>query len=175
MAYKRGIGKNNVDCALKELYKGYKKSIEKPVDYKTYAAFIKEYNSRIIDAVIYERLEYVMPARMGRLRLQRQKHVPYVKDDKVVTTHIRPDWKRTLDYWHKIYPGKTDEEIKLIPNKKVLKYQNEHSNGYSARFCWDKSRSNVINQSCYVFKATRTSLENLARFIKKTGIIEYFE
>jgi len=175
MAYKRGTGKNNVDCALAQLYKGYKKTCEKPLSYKTYATFIKEYNSRIMDAIIYERLEYKMGARLGYIRLQRRKLVPYIEDGKVVTNHILPDWKRTRDYWHKIYPDKTDAEIKLIPNKKILKYQNTHTNGYSARFFWDKVKSNVVNQSCYVFKATRTSKEKLARFIKKTGIIEYFE
>jgi len=174
MAYKRNEGKNNADYSLRELYKRYKKNSDSPLPYTTFATFLKEYNSRIMDAIIYERLEFRMPARVGYIRIQKKLNKAYVKDGKVVKC-IPVDWNRTLTYWRGLYEGKTDEEIKLIPNKKVLRYHNEHTNGYSVKFCWDKARSIAINQSSYVFKATRTAKEDLARFIKKTGILEYFE
>jgi len=173
MAYKRNEGKNNADYSLRELYKRYKTNIENPVPYKTFADFLREYNSRIMDAIIYERLEFRMPARVGYVRIQRRRLMAYMKDGQIVKKHIPVDWKRTLDYWRELYPDKTDQEIKEIPNKKVLRHHNEHTNGNSVKFYWDKSRSIAVNQSCYVFKATRTAKEDLARFIKKTGIL-YF-
>lgn len=175
MAYKRGEGKNNCDYSTSSLYKEYKKSVKDSVPYVLYVKFIKEYNERIISAVIYDALEYRMPYRLGYLRIQKRKLVPYIVDDKVITKHISIDWKRTLDSWRKKSPGLTDEEIKLIPNKKVLLQRNEHSNGFSVRFLWDKRYSVAVNQSSYIFKATRTAKEELARFIKKTGIVDYFE
>ncbi len=175
MAYKRNEGKNNADYSLKELYKRYKVNSKEPLPYKTFAAFIREYNSRIMDAIIYERLEFRMPARVGYIRIQRRSLKAYVKDGEIIKTHLPIDWHRTLEYWRKTYVGKTDQEIKEIPNKKVLRYHNDHTNGNSVRFYWDKSRSIAKNQSCYIYKATRTAKEDLARFIKKTGILEYFE
>lgn len=175
MEFKRGTGKNNANYSLKELYKEYKLISKNPVPYRVYADFLKEYNDRIIKAIIYENLEYKMGYRLGYLRLQKRKKVPFFKDGKLIKDHINPDWKRTKDYWTKEYPGLTSEEIKAISNKKVLLHHNDHSNGYSVRFYWDKKMSNVKNQSCYIFKATRTAKEDLARFIKKTGLIEYFE
>lgn len=175
MVFKRGNGKNNSDVKMIDFYNNYRDNSKNPVDYKTFSNVIKEYNDRIMNAIIYENLEFRMPFRLGYIRIQRRRLTPFEKDGKIVKQHIMPDWKKTLEYWKKIYPNKTVDEIKKIPNKKILRYLNEHTNGYSARFYWDKKISNVKNQSCYIFKATRTAKENLASYIKKTGKIEYFE
>jgi thiol-disulfide isomerase/thioredoxin len=175
LSYKRGTGKNNASYALRELYKEYKSMSDNPVEYKVYAELLKEYNDRIIKAIIYDNLEYKMPYRLGYLRLQKLKKIPFFKDGKLIKKHISPDWKRTKEFWEKEYPGLTTEELDLIPDKKVLIHHNDHTDGYSARWYWDKRFSNVKNQSCYIFKATRTAKETLAAFIKKIGLIEYFE
>ena len=86
-----------------------------------------------------------------------------------------PDWQRSLKKWREENPGLSDEELKQIKGKKVLRFHNDHTNGYSVRFFWDKTLSNAKNQSSYVFKATRTAKETLATFIKKFNILEYFE
>lgn len=175
MAYKRGVGKNNADVSLKELYKNYKSKSKNPVPYKIYAEFLKEYNQRIIQAIIYENLEYKMPFKLGFIRIQKRKLTPYIKNGELIKKHLHPDWKRTRDYWAEKYPGKTSEELKLISDKKVLLHHNDHTNGYSVRFYWDKRVSTVKNQTAYIFKATRTTKEDLAKFIKKTGVLDYFE
>lgn len=178
MAYKRTTGKHNCDYGLIDLYKEYKSESKDPVSYKTYSEFIKEYNERIMNAVIYEALEYKMPYRLGYLRIQKRKKKPYFKDGKLIKKHISIDWKRTLDSWRSQWPNLTDEEIKQIPlgeDKKILLHHNDHTNGYSVRFYWDKRFSNAKNQIAYIYKATRTIKEELASFIKKNGIIEYLE
>ena len=168
MAYKRGEGKNNADYALRSLYKEYKSKVENPIDYKIYSEILKEYNERIINNIIYSALEYKMPYRLGYIRIQRRKKTPYVNNNgEIVSGHLGIDWQKSLALWRKKYPGLSDEELKNIPNKKRLNYLNEHTNGYSARFFWDKNLSNVKNQSCYVFKSTRTAKETLAKYIKK--------
>jgi len=175
MAYIRGEGKNNADYTLRDLYKEYRNKDKNKVDYKLYAEFLKEYNERILNAIIYENLEYKFPYKLGYLRIQKRKKTPYIKNGELVTVHMQIDWKRTLDSWRKKYPNLTDEEIKEIPNKKRLLYHNDHTNGFSVRFYWDKRFSTAKNQSSYIYKTTRTVKENLARFIKKRKILEYFE
>lgn len=175
MAYKRGLGKKKSDLALADLYKHYKSIIKNPVDYKTYSSFLKEYNDRIMKAIIYENLEYRMPCRMGYFRIQRRRIKPLVIDGVVKKTHLKVDWARTLKIWREKYQGLTDQEISDIKDKKIYRYTNDHTNGYSCRFFWDKRYSNIKHQSCYAFIATRTAKETLARFIKKTGLIEYFD
>lgn len=174
MAFIRGKGKNNADIKLIDLYKSYKKHVKDPVDYKTYSDFLKQYNEKIMSAIIYESFEFKMPFKLGYIRVQKLKYTPYMKNGELRKNHLHVDWKSTLEKWRKDYPGLTDEEIKKIPNKKRLLYLNEHSNGYSVRFLWDKRISNVKNQSCYRFQPTRTAKEFLAKFIKKTGVIDYF-
>lgn len=175
MAFKRGLGKNNCDYGMRDIYREYRKQSKNFVDRSTFSKILNEYNERIMTAMIYENLIFKMPYRLGEVRIQRRRMTPYVKDGEVVKSHIMPDWKATLDYWREQYPDLTDEEIKQIPGKKVLRHLNKHTNGYSARFFWDKNYSNAINQSCYIFKATRTAKEELARLLKKIGRITYFE
>lgn len=175
MAFKRNEGKNNADYSLKDLYKEYKSKVEKPLPYKVYSEVLKEYNERIIKAVIYESLEFKFPYKLGFLRIKKKKKIPYMKDGKLIKRHISPDWKRTLTSWRNKWPELTDEEIKNIPDKKVLLHHNDHSNGYSCTFFWDKIISNAKNQTSYVFKATRTAKETLASFIKSSRVLEYFE
>ena len=98
-----------------------------------------------------------------------------MKDGKLVKRCLSPDWKASKELWEKQYPGLTTDEISAIKNKKILYHLNEHSGGYGARFFWDKTTSNAINQSAYVFKATRTLKEELAAHIKDIKIIEYFD
>lgn len=175
MAYKRGLGKKKSDLALHDLYKHYKKSSKSPVDYKTYASFLKQYNDRIIKAIIYDGLEYRMPCKMGYFRIQRRRIKPIIIDGVVKKTHLQVDWDRTRKAHKEKHPGLTDEELSKIKIDKVYRYTNDHTDGYSCRFFWDKRYSTIKHQSCYAFIATRTAKETLARFIKKTGLIEYYD
>lgn len=175
MAFKRGNGKNNASVGLKDLYIEYKSESKKPVEYGIYSEFLKEYNKRMMDAMIFANLEYKLPYSLGTIRIQRRKKSPYVKDGKLIKRHLCPDWKKTLDSWREKWPNLTDEEILKIPNKKVLRHHNDHTNGYSVRFLWDKRFSNAIGQSAFVFKANRTIKENLAKYIKKYGTNDFFE
>lgn len=175
MAYIRGEGKNNAAIRLIDFFKNYKKHTDNPVDYKTYSNFIKDYNDKIINAMVYDSIEFKMPFKLGTLRVQKTKYTPYLKDGKLKKNHMPIDWKSTLESWRKKYPDKTDEEIKLIPDKKLIYHLNEHTGGFTARFFWDKRLSNIKNQSCYRFSATRTVKENMAKYIKRIGFVEYFE
>lgn len=176
MAFKRGEGKYNADIVIKNLYNEYKNKSKNPISFRTYSLILNEYNDRIIKHIIYSALEYKMPYRLGYIRIQRRKKAPYIGDDgKIVDYHLGVDWQKSLALWRKKYPGLSDEELKEIPDKKKLKYLNEHTNGYSARFYWDKNLSNVRNQSNYVFRATRTAKEILAAYIKKIGRVIYLE
>lgn len=176
MAYKRGVGKHNIDFGIADLYKEYKDKSDNPVSNSLYSKILKEYNDRMINHIIYSALEYKMPYRLGYIRIQRRKKSPYIGEDgNIVDYHLGIDWQKSLALWRKNYPGLSDEELKEIPNKKKLKYLNDHTNGYSARFFWDKNLSNVRNQSFYIFKATRTAKEILAGYIKKIGRVIYLE
>ena len=175
MAYKRGEGKNNADYSLRDLYKEYKAQSKNPVSYRVYSEFIKEYNDRIAKAMVYDNIEFNMPYRVGYLRIQKRKITNYIKDGNVVKKHLMVDWHKCRLKWREQYPGLSDEEIKNIPDKKIYLYHNDHTNGYSVRFYWDKRFSNAKNQTAYIYKPTRTIKEELAAFIKSSNTLEYFE
>ena len=124
-----------------DIFKYYKTQEANNVDYKTFASVIKEYNSRIMDAIIYEKLEFKMSYNLGYLRIQRRKKTAYLKDDKLKKYHLGIDWKKTKDFWLKEYAGKTWDEIKDIKGKKKFTFHNDHTNGWSCRFFW---RNNFV-------------------------------
>lgn len=175
MAFIRTFGKYNCTTTINDFYSTYKNSVKNPVSKKIYHMFINEYNEKIMYSMIHDALEYKMPYRIGYLRVQKKMKKPFILNGKVVTYHMSPDWKRTLEYWRKEYQGLSDEEIINIPNKKILRYHNDHTNGYSVRFYWDKRTSNVKWQSAYSFKASRTSKIMLKNYIFKNGVNIFFE
>lgn len=175
--YKRTTGKFNSDYTLKELYKEYKLGSKNPVSYQIYTFILKNYNDRIMRHIIMKNMSFKMPYRLGEIRGQRLKNKAIaIRDDGIIDRRKLPaDWNATLAYWRKIYPDKTMEEIKAIPDKKVLRHLNLHTGGYRCRFYWDKVISNVKNQYYYTFKASRTNKNKMSSFVKSKETIPYYE
>ena len=62
--------------------------------------------------------------------------------------------------WNELYPNKTKEELKDIPNKKLIIHTNDHSNSTLLKWYWDKRMSNVTNHQAYIFKAVKGVQDN---------------
>ena len=88
---------------------------------------------------------------------------------------IPVDWKRTVDEWLVIYPGKSLEELKEIKNKPLIRILNEHSDGKKLFWYWDKYTSNVKNKTAYRLEVTRTWDRMLSNKVKKTKRLDYYE
>lgn len=175
--YIRNNGKYNADYSLRDLYREYKKNAKNPIDYKVYSWILNEYNDRIMKYIIMKNMSYKMPYRLGEIRGQRVKNkVIATRSDGIVDKRgLPPDWNASINYWKKIYPDKTLEEIKAIPDKKVIRHLNMHTDGYRCRFFWDKMLSNVKNQYYYIFKASRTNKNRMSSFVKDNETVPYYE
>jgi len=86
---------------------------------------------------------------------------------------LRPDWKKTKEYWAVKYGGLSAVELKKIKNKPIIYHMNEHSNGYSYETIWNKQTVAVKGKSCYYFKAARKYDRERARLIKEEGMTYY--
>lgn len=113
-------------------------------------------NKKIANSIIKKSFELRMPYRLGFLRVKAFKqNIKFTEDGKLDTQKNPIDWKATKDLWKELYPNKTAAELKAIPNKKLIVHVNEHSNGYTMKWHWDRRTSNLVNQSVYVFKAVK--------------------
>lgn len=139
---------------LKEAYKKYKNEIPEgtffDVDYKAYRVICESFNKAIIDKVINKSHEFIIPYRLGSIRIKKTK-MNY-SDKK----HLKVDWKTTHATGIRVF------------------HLNDHSNDCFIQWYWEKKHAIVKGQRVYSFIATRTNKRLASRlFIDKK--VDYFE
>lgn len=141
---------------LWEAFKLYKKDHpESSIDRKTYVETCKLINKTISNKIITESFEFRVPYRLGSLRIKTNKQTIKFTDGKLDTRKNPINWNATVSLWKETYPDMSMDEIKKIPNKKIIIHVNEHSNGYIMRWYWDKRVCNISNNSAYAFKPVK--------------------
>lgn len=153
--YKRGKGKVKTDFGLKEIYDFYYEKYSNTVDKSLYRKICKEFNENILKDAIYEGRDFSMGARLGSIRIRKFNNKIKLGEDGNIATKFKVNWNKTLKKWEELYPDKTPEEIKNIPNKPLIFHLNEHTDGWVMKWYWDKITCNVVNQSAYRFEPQR--------------------
>jgi hypothetical protein len=157
-------GKVSADYTTKDMYKYYKGKYSNPVEYKLYRLFLEEFYSEILNLVIYNGLDYSMPARLGSLRVKKKKNVQRIDPVTGELIHnLQADWVKTLALWEQKYPGLSKEELKAIESKPIVYHLNEHTDNFYFKWYWDKISSNVKNQSAYQFEPIRSKKREAAQ------------
>lgn len=154
--YKKKVGRNNISRIL-------------------YSEICQEFNKRISNKMITESFEFRLPFRLGFLRVKAIKQRVIIKDGKIDTTHMPVDWPACWEYWHQIYPDKTREEIKKIPNKRLIVHTNEHTDGYLMRWYWDRRQSNVKNHTAYIYKAVKGGVTEDGYYYGRRGLSKWIK
>lgn len=156
MSYKREY---KITGGIPDIYEFYKKnkifSGDDFVDKKLFVDIIHTFNKRVSDKIIRESFEFKIPFGLGYLRIKSNKLKYVIEDGKLLTHKSCPDWNKTVRYWKEKYKNLSWEEIKEIPNKKILVHTNEHSDGMVMRWYWDKRLCNIKNQTAYKFKPVK--------------------
>lgn len=173
----RNKNKIKVDFKSGDIYKYYVKNNKHDadiVDKTTFNSILKAFFLDKFNQIIYKNETFSMPARLGDLRIRKRKtRLKLDSDGNLDKSKLKIDYRKTLDLWSKLYPGKSMEEIKQIPDRKVIYHMNDHTDGDIVHFYWDKITSNVKNQSAYRYMATRTLKRNLAKTVKTLNIQYY--
>jgi len=151
---KRTEGKTAGDIKKKDLWKHYKKNaIHKLIDIKTYNAFTTDLLNTLSKEIVETGLE-VKITNVGKFRIKSMKTNVFKKDG-TLSKALRVDWKKTWEYWHKIYPEMTRDEIVKVEGKKVLFHENAHSDGEVYTHFWDNFTTGLRYKTFYKFKAAR--------------------
>lgn len=170
MYWKRGPRKIIADYTPNDIYKWYIKNRKNKVEIntKTYHEIVQKFNHLVTRAMIYENMEFIMPGRLGSLRIIRTPYkIKLTKEGKVDTSQLVVNWKKTKELWSKTYPDKTADEIHLITGKKVIYELNEHTDRQKYHFRWCKLTSNVQNKTAYYFEMMRPAKTELAKALKE--------
>lgn len=143
------------DYNMRDIHNYYASKFDKKLDYKRFKEICVLFNKKLADKIITESFEFKMPYRAGNIRIKSEKKSIKFKDGKIDVAATGIDWPSSHKMWKEMYPEKTYKEIMATPNKKVLVYTNDHSNGYIMRWYWDRRLSNMKNQSLYIFKPVK--------------------
>lgn len=168
---------------LPEIYKYYKSKFSKEerntsaiVDYKKFCGILRDFNKEVASIIINEGLEFKLPQRLGYIRVLKYKPRTLVNPDGTIKKKsLNPDWCSSKKLWKEKYPGKTPEELKLIKNKPIVYFLNEHTNGYKHRFYWYKKGSNAKNRSVYSMITTFSNKRMLGKVLQSDNHVDYYE
>ena len=153
--------KIKVDCGRVDMYKAYSKEnkLETSISSSLHSKILNSFNKKISKKIMEESFEYIIPYRLGNLRIKKYK--PSIKIDEngnLDYKGLSPNWKATKELWKK------DKDAKK--NKKIVFHTNDHSDGYNYKWHFSNYRSNCENRSVYSFIPSRTNKRTLAELIK---------
>ena len=163
--------KNLTDYGIRDAFKFYKlkHNSESNVNSTEFSTICKEFNDKISDLIVYENFSFLLPFRLGRIRIRKYKPKMYLqKDGSLDKSRLRPDWNATKKLW--------ESNLKAKKEKKLIFHLNDHTNGYQHRWFWEKLTSNVKNNSAYSFLPSRNNKRTLATVLKDEDLdVDYFE
>jgi hypothetical protein len=159
---KRTEGKFTAGHSRMDMYKAFLETLkegEKKPTYKEYSSVLNSFNKKVVDRMLNDSFEYLLPYRVGTLRIKKYKQKIKINDDgSINTSRLIPDWKTTRQLWE------DDPEAKA--NKKRVFHTNPHTEGYNFKWHFANYRSNCINKSYYYFIPTRANKRMLAALLK---------
>jgi hypothetical protein len=169
---KRSEGKYNSGGDRRQMYEAFISTLKEDAYVPTYAEYstvVNSFNKKVVDAMVYEAYEYLLPHRLGNLRVKKYKPAIRLDEDGNLKKHrLIPNWEATNKLWA--------ENKEAAKEKKVIFYTNRHTEGYSYKWYFTNYRSNCINKSYYYFVPTRGNKRKLAGALKSEDLnIDYYE
>ena len=150
MFFSRGKNKIKIDYVLADIYKEYKKEIEKgsiyDLSYIEFASICTSFNKKVIDFLFLKAGSVKSLSRLGTFQVLKRKQ----SLDK-----LSIDFKATNETGKTVY------------------HLNDHSNGYRVQIKWFKQKAYLKFKSFYQFIPTRANKRRLAQLFK-TGKYDYF-
>lgn len=121
-----------------------------------YKRILGKINKTIMDNIINEPLECVLPSRLGIIAIRKRKPRLEYKDG-ILINNMPFNWVETKK------------------QGKPIRHHNNHSDQYVGRFKWFRSHCNFTNKTAYQFKACRTAKLDLSKVFKdENRSIDYF-
>jgi hypothetical protein len=151
---KRGDGKNKGDVKKYDFFSHYRANAKlERLERKQYSKFLKDLLNVYSESIVTEALELKLN-NIGYIRVQ-AKQLKFIDNEGNLFKGLKPDWKKTWEHWEKKYPNKTRDEIIEISNKKVVYFENNHTNQEFYKHIWDNVTAVLKFKRFYKFKPSR--------------------
>lgn len=177
MEKEKYVRKITITGTLVDAYKMYRKANKKSViDHKKYIEICHLFNKIVSDKIIRESMEFKIPHGLGTMRIKSVKHTFKTVDGKLDKRRSGVDWKKTKDMYSQMYGTNDWDELKDIPNKKVVIYTNEHSNGYTMKWYWARKNSCIFtNRLMYSVKVIKGGITPDGYYVGRRGLAAWIK
>jgi hypothetical protein len=163
---KRGKGKKTGDIKKYDFFSFYRKNAkETKLERKQYDAFVKNLLSSYSELIVKENLELKLD-KIGYIRVQ-AKPLHFVTKEGKLAKSLKVNWKATWEMWEQKYPGLSKDEITNLTNKKVIYFENSHSNQEFYSHLWDNKTALLKFKSFYKFKPSRQYSRLISKVVKE--------
>ena len=122
-----------------------------------YGGIIREFNSHIRDRMSYKGAGFLIPCRLGRMELRKSKPEVKIDEDGSVINSLPVNWKVTRELWKENPKAKLDN-IRI-------RFTNEHTDGYTFKVSYLRSKAIFKNKSIYKIRFNRDLKRNLSKSI----------
>jgi len=122
-----------------------------------YGQILKEFNSHIRERLATKGAGFILPCRLGRAELRKVKTEVKIDDNGDVVDNLPTNWKVTRELWR----SNPDAKAKNIK----IKFTNEHTDGYTFKVSYLKSKALFKNKSIYKIRFNRDLKRTLSRSI----------
>ena len=137
---------------LPDYFRFYKQTSKNPKGKAKFSSVLKDYLNANRNAVSNFGYIFVLPQRMGRVEIRKNKAEIKVGKDGVIINKLAINWKETKKLWEE-NPEAKEKKIKI-------RYTNEHTGGYVFRPRYMKNTANYKNKSIYRMKVNRAMSRN---------------
>lgn len=168
------LGKYNAGYRTRDIYVEYKSIAKHPVSEKIFNTLVREIINKSMLAVIEEGKIFKIP-NIGKMRIKTMKPKLLNDDNTLNKKELFPDWGKTWKSWGEEYPGLTREEIKVIPNKRVIYIENDHSNGYRYKFVWEVKDASSARLRYFKVIPVTSNKKRLAKVARENPDICYYD
>lgn len=138
-------------------YAYYKKTNEDAVPQTIYSKVIKEYNSFVRDNISLKGNSYTIPVGMGLIEIRKQKVEISFNEDGTIKNTLPVNWQETRKLWQD-NPEAKEKKIKI-------RFVNDHSDGFTFKLNYIRSRANYKNKSIYRIRFNRQMKRQLSKSI----------
>ena len=145
------------DYGMNDYYKRYKSKIDNPVSKELYSTIIKDFNGHVRKKMAIKGTEYVFPFRLGKMELRKIKTEVKIDENGNIVNKLPVNWKETNKLWEDT-PSAKERGIKI-------RYTNEHTDGYTFKIFYLRSKANYKNKSMYQMQFNRDMKRSLSRSI----------
>lgn len=162
---KRTEGKITADYGMKDYYNYFiRGNPEININRGTYNNIISDFNEEIINLIIEDNLEYVLPHLGSSISIKKTKRTPKIINGKLYNTSP-VDWVATNKLW--------DEDEEAREKKLLVRYLNNHTSKFVFSIYFKKYISSFTNKNIYSFVSNRTFKRKLGARIKDENKDKY--